>query len=107
MKLLAVLLLTLGLAFQAGPSCATAGQTTMVSIAIDCSAMDDPSRSTPESDGKDRVAACHACVSRLAEAPTVSRGFGCKNFVPVVELQNAIPGNASKPPTPPPRDQYL
>lgn len=56
MKLLAVLLLTLGLVFEAGPSCATPAQTSMVPVAIDCSGMGDSDRSTPDSNGKDR---CH------------------------------------------------
>ena len=105
MKLLAVLLLTLGLVFEAGPSCATPAQTSMVPVAIDCSGMGDSDRSTPDSNGKDMVTACHACMPRMADAPSLSRSPVWKDVVPMVELQNAITGTALKPPTPPPKKE--
>lgn len=107
MKLLAVLLLTLGLVFEAGPSCATPAQTSMVPVAIDCSGMGDSDRSTPDSNGKDMVTACHACMPRMADAPSLSRSPVWKDVVPMVELQNAITGTALKRPTPPPRQPDL
>lgn len=103
MKLLTMLLLTLGLVFQAGPSCATAAQTSMMSVAIDCPGMGHSDRSTQDGDGKDMFMACHACVPRMAEAPSLSRSPVWKDFVPVADLQNATTGTALKPPTPPPR----
>jgi len=82
MKLLAVLLLTLGLVFEAGPSCATPAQTSMVPVAIDCSGMGDSDRSTPDSNGKDMVTACYACMPRMADAPSYPEARSGKMLCP-------------------------
>ncbi len=107
MKLVAGLLLSLGLVFQAGSSCSSAVQPAPTSMSMDCSGMDESDPPMQDSDGKDMATACHACVSRIAELPAVPRSLVWKDLVPGVELQNAIRGTALKPPTPPPRRQDL
>lgn len=103
MNISAILVLILGLVFQTGPSCSTAGQPAIASAAMDCSSMNDSDLPMPGNDGKDMAKACHACVSRLAEAPPVIVSLFWKDFVPGMKPQDEIAERASKPPTPPPR----
>jgi len=105
MKLLTALLLVLGLVLQPGPSCSVAGLQAAMSMGMDCSGAEDSAPLMPDSHSKDMSAACHACVSRLAETPTAPQSQSWKDFVPEVSLQNSISGIALKPPIPPPREQ--
>jgi len=105
MKLFTALLLVLGLVLQPGPSCSVAGLEAAMSMGMDCSGAEDGDPPMPDSNGKDMAAACHACVSRLAETPTAPQYLVWQHFVPGVPRQNSISGIALKPPIPPPREQ--
>lgn len=107
MKLLTILVLVFGLVLQTGPLCSTAGQPAAASMTMDCSGMEGDDLPVPESHGKDMAAACHACVSRVAEPSTVPQSRVWKDIVPGMKHQNAIPGIALKPPIPPPRRQDM
>lgn len=105
MKLFTALLLVLGLVLQPGPSCSVAGLQAAMSMGMDCSGAEDGDPPMSDSHGKDMAAACHACVSRLAETPTAPQYLVWQHFVPGVPRQNSISGIALKPPIPPPREQ--
>lgn len=107
MKLLTALLLVLGLVLQPGLPCSAADLQAAVSMGMDCSGAEDGAPPMPDSHSKDMSAACHACVSRLAETPTAPQNLVWKDFVSGASLQNLISGMALKPPIPPPRKQEM
>lgn len=104
MKLLAVLFLALGLALQTGPLCADTARPAAASMAMGCSNAQDGHLPVPDGHAKDSATACHACVSRTGEVPTVQPGAVWNGLTPKAEAANAIAGIALKPPHPPPRD---
>ncbi len=103
MKSVVALMVTLGLAFGAGPFCATPAAASIQSANMACGDMPERGDRSHDHGAPDVVRVCHAC---LFAAPAIGTNLNVMRWDrvgPEIRAPRSLSGLKQEPPTPPPR----